>query len=330
MKQNLTKIKFVVACIASTILLAACSSKYEKTPSGLAYKISRGNGKEKVKQGQVVKFYIEYILQGKDTVLNSNFGKMPGYMPVDTARLPKHNFTEIITKLAVGDKVEFVMSVDSLKRMGQIPDYDRLFKKGGTIKGKVEVLKIFANDSLTQPDYQAEVKKEETRTAGERAAKAKESEAKNKGLIEKQTKELKEYAAKNNIKLVSSPLGVLVEVQNEGTGIKADAGKHAKLMYKGYLTNGKVFDANMGADAKHKEPIDVAVGTHNTIPGFEDAMKFFGKGGKGRLLIPAVLAYGDKEMPGMPANSNLIFDIEVVDVTVDAAAPPADNGNPKH
>jgi len=331
MKQNLTKIKFVVACVATTIMLAACSSKYEKTASGLTYKISHGSGKEKVKQGQVVKFYIEYKLQNgsKDTILNSNFGIMPGYMPVDTARLPKHNFTEIITKLAVGDKVDFVLSVDTLKNMGQIPAYDRLFKKGGTIKGKVEILKIFANDSLTQPDYQVEVKKEETRTSGERAAKAKESEAKNKVLIEQQTKELKEYATKNNIKYVVSPLGVLVEVQNEGTGIKADAGKHAKLMYKGYLVNGKVFDANMGADAKHKDPIDVAVGMHNTIPGFEDAMKYFGKGGKGRLLIPSVLAYGDREVPGMPANSNLIFDIEVVDVTSDAAAP-ADTAKPKH
>jgi FKBP-type peptidyl-prolyl cis-trans isomerase FkpA len=123
---------------------------------------------------------------------------------------------------------------------------------------------------------------------------------------------------------------VLVEVQNEGTGAKADAGKHAKLMYKGYTIDGKVFDANMGADAKHKEPIDVAVGMHNTIPGFEDAMKFFGKGGKGRLLIPSVLAYGDREIPGIAANSNLIFDIEVVDVVAEPAKSEGDTSKSHH
>ena len=310
MKQNST-IKAVVAILTATFILSACSSNYEKAPSGLTYKIKHGSGKEKVKQGQVIKFYIEYKLAGKDTILNSNYGKMPGYMPVDTARLPKYNFTEIVTKLAAGDKVEFVLYIDTLKRLGQIPAYDNLFKKGGSIKGKVEIIKVFANDSLAQVDYQAEMQKENDKKASA-----------SKGLKEKQIKELKDYAAKNNIKVVESPLGVLVEIQNEGTGIKADSGKHAMLLYRGTLMNGKVFDANMGIDAKRKEPIDVAVGMHNTIPGFEDAMKYFGKGGKGRLLIPSTLAYGDREMGAdIPANSNLIFDIEVTDVLLDKPKP---------
>ncbi|MFY7964056.1 MAG: FKBP-type peptidyl-prolyl cis-trans isomerase [Chitinophagaceae bacterium] len=329
MKQNLTKIKLVVAFLATTFIISSCNSKYEKTASGLTYKVTHGSGKEKVKQGQFVKFYIEYKMQNgsKDTIINSNFGKMPGYMPVDTVRLPKHNFTEIITKLSVGDKVDFVMNIDTLKNLGQIPGYDKLFKKGGTIKGRVEILKVFANDSLTQPDYQEEMKKEEARTKVEREKETKEREAKNKVLIEKQTKELKEYATKNNIKFIQSPLGTLVSVLNEGTGMKADSGKRVKIMYKGYLLNGKVFDANMGTDAKHTEPLEIAVGVAGTqnsvIPGMDDAMKYFAKGGKGKLLIPAVLAYGDREGPGMPANSNLIFDIEVVDVTVEAPKPPA-------
>lgn len=317
MKQSLTKIK-LFATAAILLTMVACSSKYEKTASGLAYKITRGGGKEKIKQGNVVKFFIEYKLQEKDTVLNSNYGKMPGYVMVDSVRLPKHNFTEILTRLCVGDKVDFVMSIDSLKRLGQIPNYDNIFKKGGSIKGKVEIVKVFLNDSLTQPDYQAELKKEQARMEVINAKENKERDAKNKVLIEKQTKELKDYAARNNIKYVSSPMGTLVEVLNEGTGIKADSGKHAKIMYKGYLTNGKVFDANYGADAKHTDPIDVAVGMHNTIPGMEDAMKFFGKGGKGKLLIPSVLAYGDRDIPGIPANSNLIFEIEVVDIATEA------------
>ncbi len=329
MKQNLTQIKLVVAFLASIFILSSCNSKYEKTASGLAFKINHGKGKEKIKQGQVVKFYIEYKLQGKDTILNSNFGKMPGYMPVDTARLPKHNFTEIITKLAVGDKVDFVMNVDSLKNMGMISGYDNVFKKGGLINGKVEILKVFVSDSLTQPDYQAETKKEEARQNIAMQKEMKENEAKNKILTEKQTKELKEYAAKNKIKYIVSPLGVLVEVQNEGVGIKADNGKHVKLMYKGYLMNGQVFDANMGADAKHTEPIDVAVGMHNTIPGFEDAMKYFGKGGKGRLLIPSTLGYGERESPLLPANSNLIFDIEIKDVIVETPKQQVDSSKTK-
>jgi FKBP-type peptidyl-prolyl cis-trans isomerase FkpA len=57
-------------------------------------------------------------------------------------------------------------------------------------------------------------------------------------------------------------------------------------------------------------------------------MKYFGKGGKGRLLIPSPLAYGDRDMGEIPSNSALIFDIEVVDVA-NAEAPKAP-ANPTH
>ena len=329
MKLNLTTIKSVIAIVATTIVLAACNSSYEKSPSGMAYKITHGNGKAKIKQGEIVKFYIEYKLQDKDTILNSNFGKMPAYVPVDTNKLPKHNFTEIITKLSVGDKVDFILSIDTLKSLGQIQAYDNIFKKGGLIKGKIEILKTFANDSLTRPDYQEEQKKDEIRMNASMQKEMKEKEVKNKALLESQTKALKAYAEKNKIKYITSPLGVLVEVQNEGVGVKAVDGYRAMLLYKGYLTNGTVFDANMGKDAKHTDPIDVSVGSHNTIPGFEDAMKYFGKGGKGRLLIPSVLGYGDRSGPGLPANSNLIFDIEVKDVIESKPATSSDSSKNK-
>ena len=315
MKQNLTKIKLVVAIVATTIMLTACNSNYEKTASGMTYKISQGNGKEKIKQGQIVKFYIEYKLQDKDTILNTNYGKMPGYLPVDTNKLPKHNFTEIITKLAVGDKVDFILSIDTLKSLGQIPGYDNVFKKAGLIKGKVEILKVFANDSLTQPDYQAEAKKEEARQNVAMQKEMKEREEKNKVLIVEQKKALKEYAVKNNIKYIESPLGVLVEVQNPGVGMKANIGTKAMILYTGKLMNGKQFDSNIGRNPEQLLPI--LVGSHNVVLGMEDAMQYFGKGGKGRLLIPAALAYGDRENGPIPANSNLIFDIDVKDVTID-------------
>ena len=76
-----------------------------------------------------------------------------------------------------------------------------------------------------------------------------------------------------------------------------------------------------------------AVGTVGTpqsmIPGLDDARRYFGKGGKGRLLIPAVLAYGDRANEMIPANSNLVFEIEVVDVTADAPKPAMDMAMPK-
>ena len=85
--------------LLAIVLLASCN-QFEKAPSGMTYKITSGGTKEKVKQGQFLKLHIEYKLKSKDSVLQSSFGRIPVYFPLDTANLGKHTFTEIITKCA--------------------------------------------------------------------------------------------------------------------------------------------------------------------------------------------------------------------------------------
>lgn len=82
----------------------------------MPYKITKGNSKELLKHGQFVKLNIEYKLKSKDTVLNTSYGHIPMYFYLDTARLGKYTFTEVITKCAPGDKMEFSLSIDSLKK----------------------------------------------------------------------------------------------------------------------------------------------------------------------------------------------------------------------
>ena len=49
-------------------------------------------------------------------------------------------------------------------------------------------------------------------------------------------------------------------------------------------------------------------------------MQLMKEGGKWELYIPADLAYGQRGRPGIPANSTLIFEIELLEI-VKAAAP---------
>ena len=311
--------------IIATIMLTACNSNYEKTASGLTYKINRGKGKEQLKQGQWIQFNIEYKLGKKDSILFTSYTKAPQFIGIDTARMQKHDFTEILTKMHEGDKAEFVMSVDTLVKMKQLPEYNNIFTKGETLKGKIEIIKVYASEDLCKADRDAAMIKGREMQMKEMKAKAdkdlKDYLTKNKSLVDKQTADLKAYATKNNIKTVTTPMGVLVEIATEGTGAKPVDGKHAQVMYRGYLMDGKVFDANMGIDAKHTEPIPMVFGQGGVIPGFEDGLRMFNKGAKGRILIPAALAYREQENQGIPANSNLIFDIEMLDVTDEAPAP---------
>lgn len=290
--------------LLAIVLLASCN-QFQKTPSGLSYKITSGGSKDKLKHGQFVKFNIEYKVPPKDSVLTSSYGHVPAYLVIDTARSGKHSFLEIITKCAVGDKIEFSMSVDTLKKLGMI-EYNNIFHARDMIKGRVEILKVFDKQELASADL------------------AKEQE------LEKQReiKELQEFTAKKGIKTVSTPSGVLVEIQTPGDArLKADSGKQASLLYKGTFLDGKVFDSNMDKNSPNNQPLQVVVGTQGVIPGMDEALRLFSKGAKGKMYIPAMLAYGQNgQPPVIPQYANLVFEIDMLDVTVPAPQPaqPAD------
>jgi len=107
-----------------------------------------------------------------------------------------------------------------------------------------------------------------------------------------------------------------------GTGPVAEPMKLYHVKYTGWLAaDGKKFDAS--DDHPGKEPITFPQGRGRVIPGWDQAFEGMKIGGKRRLFIPYQLAYGAMGRPPViPAKADLIFDIELVDVT-DMPAPGA-------
>jgi FKBP-type peptidyl-prolyl cis-trans isomerase FkpA len=299
--------KRIIPALLAVVLLASCN-QYEKTPSGLKYKIDKGGSKETLKQGQFVKMNIEYRISPKDSVLGvSSFGHVPLYLMVDTSRPEQHSFLEIITMIAPGDKVEFLMSVDTLKNQGKV-QYDNVFHARDMIKGKVEVLKTFASSAEAQADYQKELDLEK----------------------ERELKALNEYAAKKGLKTQATASGALVVVENAGEPAKGDTGTRVHVLYTGSFEDGKVFESNADGKNPNAQPMTVDVGAGGMIKGLEEALKFFGKGGKGKVLIPAMLAYGQQgNPPVIPPYSNIIFDIQVTNVETSPAPQTAPGAMPQ-
>jgi FKBP-type peptidyl-prolyl cis-trans isomerase len=96
-----------------------------------------------------------------------------------------------------------------------------------------------------------------------------------------------------------------------GTGAVAQTGQHVKVDYTGWLTNGKKFDSSVGTG----RPFDFTLGASQVIKGWDEGVAGMKVGGKRQLRIPPDLAYGAKGYPGViPANSTLIFDVQLVDV----------------
>ncbi|KAL4874778.1 hypothetical protein BJY04DRAFT_233310 [Aspergillus karnatakaensis] len=97
--------------------------------------------------------------------------------------------------------------------------------------------------------------------------------------------------------------GVTIDDKKLGTGAAATAGKTIAMRYIGKLENGKVFDSN-----KKGKPFTFKLGKGEVIKGWDIGVAGMAIGGERRITIPPHLAYGRQSLPGIPANSKLIFD----------------------
>lgn len=99
-----------------------------------------------------------------------------------------------------------------------------------------------------------------------------------------------------------------------GTGLEAGNGDTVAVTYKGWLTDGTLFDQSTVNDQNQAKPFIFVMGSHSVIPGWEQTIFGMKEGGKRRLVIPSKLGYGGTAQGPIPANSMLIFDVELVQV----------------
>ena len=103
--------------------------------------------------------------------------------------------------------------------------------------------------------------------------------------------------------------GLVVQDQVVGTGAEAAVGNTVSVNYTGKLQNGTVFDTLVG-----KAPIEFPLGGGYVIPGWDQGLVGMKVGGKRLLIIPPSLGYGSQDYGPIPANSTLIFEVELVGV----------------
>jgi hypothetical protein len=101
-----------------------------------------------------------------------------------------------------------------------------------------------------------------------------------------------------------------------GEGPAAKSGNRVITHYIGQLADGTEFDNSHG----RAEGMSVVLGTPGVITGFAQGLEGARKGMLRKIVIPPELGYGDQERPKIPANSTLVFYLQVMDVN----EPPAD------
>ncbi len=95
-----------------------------------------------------------------------------------------------------------------------------------------------------------------------------------------------------------------------GTGDEATAGKEITVHYVGVFADGKKFDSSRDRGT----PFTFVLGAGSVIKGWDTGLEGMKVGGKRILVIPAEFGYGDKDFGPIPANSTLIFEVELLGV----------------
>jgi FKBP-type peptidyl-prolyl cis-trans isomerase FkpA len=260
-----------------------------KLPNGIAYKIiTKGTGQNKPKIGDNITMHIRAYVS--DSMLFDSY-KLNNNEAVP-AKISEPQFNGDImgalVNLVAGDSAIMYVHPDSIFRNGMTPPFA---KPGDYVFYQIKMETV--KDGATFEKEQKELAK--LATAADDV-------------------KIQAYIKANNLKDVKkTESGLYYQIVSAGTGDLAPIGKEVTMNYTGYLTDGKEFDSNVKPEFQHVSPFKFTLGKGMVIRGWDEGVALLNKGAKAKLIIPSPLAYGPQARPGLPANSILIFDVELVD-----------------
>lgn len=177
------------------------------------------------------------------------------------------------------------------------------------------------NPVMTEEEMKTVLDSFKQKLAAAAYAKAQKEAEDNKG---KAAAYLAENAKKAGVTTTTS--GLQYEVLSQGKGAKPKPSDIVKVHYHGTLIDGSVFDSSIQRGEPAVFQLD------QVIQGWTEALQLMPVGSKYRLTLPPELAYGDQGAGPIPANSVLIFEVELLSIekpTSDKAAAPAAKGKKK-
>lgn len=296
---------FIAIAGGLSLLTTSCNnqgSEMKVTEDGLMYRIIEDKAGDVHPQiGDYLQFHAK-IKIGDSVVTNSYEVGDGSPFPFVMNEVPyKAYFTYGFKLLTVGDSAIFYTPVDTMRTYQQ---FDTWVKDTDTITYEVRLVSI-----QSKADFEADQKMKMD-------SMKRVMDSMNAIQIGDDDKSLQDYFAKNNIKPKKTDLGVYYTIQKAGSGDNIKPGQAASVKYTGMLMDGTKFDSNVDPSFGHTDPFQLVVGQGQVIKGWDDGLQMLKKGSKARLYIPSALGYGAMGSGDrIPPNANLIFDVEILDVT---------------
>lgn len=176
-----------------------------------------------------------------------------------------------------------------------------------------ELSRMFMADTVTnmealQEEYSKLTMEAQTRMMAAREAEREAARAAEEQAAAENIQKGADFMAnlKNDPDVKFTESGLAYKVEKQGEGATAKANDQVELTYVGTLIDGTEFD-------KSERPITFT--PEQTVPGFSEGLQLMNPGSKYTLYIPSNLGYGNRQAGRIPANSVLVFQVEVLGVT---------------
>ena len=289
-------------------LLSACGTEKQdrgsvgtkhKTESGAEYLTYKPLSSEIPSPGDYVFFQVQ--MRNDSAVIDGSRmrgGRTPQIqIPLeDTPGRKVSPVEEVLKIMGVGDSVTMLIALDTVPVNQRPPGFQN---------SDILYYDIVTTRIQKLADYEAEMKAKQEETAAQTA------------ILQKRLPAIKELIAADLAAYKSGTAGVTTTasglkylIHETGTGPQASPGKTVSVHYYGTLLDGTMFDNSFDRGA----PIEFPLGRGQVIPGWDEGLALLREGAKATFFIPSELAYGERASGKIPANSELMFYVELVGV----------------
>lgn len=252
----------------------------------------------------------KYVIQGIKEGLKPDSAKLASIVEVLMKRIDKQ---KTATTTEVAQKTAYNLGYNALGNLVSLLELEAKdlnygsIKKGYTdfVKGRSPKVNLEKQRQLLAAFFQEKQALAEQKVAKRRKKRAIENLAKVEAF-------LAENAKKNSIKTTRT--GLQYQVIKEGTGVRPSINNRVRTHYTGTFMDGKVFDSSM------ERGVPTELNLTTVIKGWQEGICLMRVGGHYRFFVPPILAYGEKGTSTIPANSLLIFDVELLDIVEEKGA----------
>lgn len=250
---------------------------------------------------------VQFVVTGSYTIsLSGNYIKHPFDTPIegldsDEDEEDYDEDDEDINDLINDEDDEEIEDMDEEQLSDELDDLE----EASDIESRIEELVAEEDNKKKSKKQNNKRKQEETEAEEEKPKEEKKNKKAKKVEFKKGLEEGPTKKAEPKAKTLAG--GIVVEDRATGKGSLAKKGSRIGMRYIGKLKNGKVFDKNTSG-----KPFTFKLGQGEVIKGWDIGVAGMAVGGERRIVIPAPYAYGKQALPGIPANSELTFDVKLV------------------